>query len=461
MRWTEAFRPIRMSRVAIVASRARLRETLVALAGSGIVDIDRRGEAETTAVRTAGAQGVLATPTLLASSADVEDLERAERWDLLAGELELRRVAAQAVEHRGVAILIGWAPESAVPPLSELLASTGASVVELVHPARAEPPTMMIGPRFARPLRPLVDTYGTVPYADIDPSLFAGLSYAAMFGIMFGDVGHGLILAVLGLALRNSSRSWLQPLRRAWGLIVVAGLASAAGGALYGDVFGPTNILPALWLKPSEQPVPLLTAGLIVGAVLLGLSYCIGMANRWREGGPLMLILASSGIAGASLYAGGAALVAGAALAVVPLQIAGIVVAGVGLALLFGGFLLTSGGGVAGFTQAAVELLDTVIRTIVNAVSFVRLAAFGLAHAIVGTIVLAATAALAASGGAGLVLAAIVFVVGNVLAFGLEGLVAGLQALRLEYYELFSRVFAGVGRPFAPWRLPISSAEGP
>jgi V/A-type H+-transporting ATPase subunit I len=55
------------------------------------------------------------------------------------------------------------------------------------------------------------------------------------------------------------------------------------------------------------------------------------------------------------------------------------------------------------------------------------------------------------------------FTIGNALAFGLEALVAGVQALRLEYYELFSRVLAGQGRPFRPWHVPMerSSTQQP
>ena len=58
-------------------------------------------------------------------------------------------------------------------------------------------------------------------------------------------------------------------------------------------------------------------------------------------------------------------------------------------------------------------------------------------------------------GGAFAVLAIGLFVVGNALAFGLEALVAAIQALRLEYYELFSRVFITQGRIFRPWRVPV------
>jgi hypothetical protein len=57
------------------------------------------------------------------------------------------------------------------------------------------------------------------------------------------------------------------------------------------------------------------------------------------------------------------------------------------------------------------------------------------------------------------VVAAALLIAGNALAFALEGLVAAVQAIRLEYYELFSRVFVAEGRAFRPWRLRIDSGE--
>jgi V/A-type H+-transporting ATPase subunit I len=102
---------------------------------------------------------------------------------------------------------------------------------------------------------------------------------------------------------------------------------------------------------------------------------------------------------------------------------------------------------------AVVELVDLVIRLCSNVVSFARLAAFGLTHAALGAVVWQATTAVSGSW-LGTAVAVLVFVVGNAVTFGLEALVAGVQALRLEYYELFSRVFAVEGRPFQPWVLP-------
>jgi len=128
-----------------------------------------------------------------------------------------------------------------------------------------------------------------------------------------------------------------------------------------------------------------------------------------------------------------------------------------GLALAAVGFLAEAGGGGAGRFQASVEVFDLVVRLVSNVVSFTRLAAFGLTHAALGLLVWEGARALWRHGGVFTVAAVIVFAAGTALAFGLEGLVAAIQALRLEYYELFSRVFVAQGRPFRPWHVPTAT----
>jgi len=139
----------------------------------------------------------------------------------------------------------------------------------------------------------------------------------------------------------------------------------------------------------------------------------------------------------------------------------GLVVAVTGLVLAYVGFLANASGGGAGVTQATVELFDTVLRLGTNLVSFARLAAFGLTHAALGLVVWDATVGLWRDGGVLVLAAVVVLLLGNTVAFALEALVAGVQALRLEYYELFSRVFDLEGRPFRPWRIPVESQEVP
>ena len=94
-----------------------------------------------------------------------------------------------------------------------------------------------------------------------------------------------------------------------------------------------------------------------------------------------------------------------------------------------------------------------------NVVSFTRLAAFGLTHAALGLLVWEGTRALWHRGGLLSVAALVVFAAGTILAFSLEALVAAIQALRLEYYELFSRVFVAQGVPFRPWHVPVASVR--
>ena len=129
-----------------------------------------------------------------------------------------------------------------------------------------------------------------------------------------------------------------------------------------------------------------------------------------------------------------------------------------GVVLLATGLVLRAGPGVGGVVEAAVELFDSLVRLVTNSVSFARLAAFGLVHAAIGAVVWQVTSALWGRG-LGTVLAIVVFVVGTAVAFALEVLVIGIQALRLEYYELFSKVFVGEGRRFRPWRLHVASAQ--
>ncbi len=457
--------PARMSRVAVVAPAARLREALVTLADVGVVELagtlpSPSGEAleALRRLQRQGRDGDSPEPRLSAEPSDPEVLERLGAADLLAGEVELERRVEAAVRHGSFAGLVGWTPTAELERLSAELGRAGAVAVELPRPSWVEPPTLLAARRLAQPFRPLVETYGHARYADIDPTPFAAFSFVLMFGMMFGDLGHGLLLALLALALRRVRRGRLLPFRRVWPLPFAAGLSAALFGLLYGEFFGPTGLAPALWLDPVEDPISLLAAAVAVGAALLAQSYAIGTINRWREEGASGALVAPSGIAGACVFLGGGLAGAGWYFTVPLLGITGGAVAGAGVLLLSTGFLVEAGRGALAVTQATIEVVDAVVRIGASAISFTRLAAFGLMHAALAAIVWDGASA-AWGNGSGAVLAVLVFAVGNALAFSLEVLVAGVQALRLEYYELFSRIFAGEGHAFAPWHIPLAPGK--
>jgi V/A-type H+-transporting ATPase subunit I len=280
-----------------------------------------------------------------------------------------------------------------------------------------------------------------------------------MFGMMFGDVGHGVILVLVGLLLRSGRVSRLAKLERAWRFVTGAGLVSVVFGALYGEAFGPTGLVPVLWLEPLSSPVPLMLTALIIGAAMLAGAYALGTINRVREGGWGYALYARSGIAGSLLFLAVGLLAWGLISDIRPVLVTGVVLAATALAFIFIGLLVDAGGGATGVFQAIVEGVDTVIRLGSNVVSFARLAAFGLTHAALLTVVWNGTTGLWAPDWHA-VPAIAVFLVGNALTFALEALVAGIQALRLEYYELFSRIFQSEGRPFRPWK-PLLPSAGP
>jgi V/A-type H+-transporting ATPase subunit I len=458
-----------MQRVAVLAPRATLRDVLARVADEGCVAFADPGglapnghgaggptdPASARLARLARLEVGDTRPVVAATAPDLDDCERRGRLDLIAGEAEVARRVAQSVARGEVCGLPGWAPSSAVERLAERIRPLGAVVVPLPRPRAAQPPTLLPETGPGRPFAPLVETYATVPYADINPSLVAGLAYVAMFGMMFADAGHGILLLLLALVVRQQWWPRLRGLHPAWVFLAGAGAASVVFGVLYGEFFGPTGVIPALWLKPLEHPVELLAAAVAIGAVLLAAAYALGSVNRYREGGWRQTLYAPSGLAGSALFLGLGGIAGGLYAQADWAVWLGGAVAACGLVAAYAGLFTAAGGGGGGAVEAGVELFDLVVRLGSNLVSFARLAAFGLTHAALAAVVWTATVALWDRGGLGLVAAVAVFVVGTAVAFGLEGLIAAIQALRLEYYELFSRVFATEGVPFRPWHVPM------
>jgi V/A-type H+-transporting ATPase subunit I len=457
--------PARMVRIALVAPEGRLRELLATVADSGVVELvgplpPPEGEALEALRRMERKRpsGQPLQPHVLPETPDVGELERSSARDLLAGEVELQRRAASAVRHNSFAGFVGWTPESELALLSARLAPIGGAVAELPKPAWVDPPTLLRPARLVRPFRPIVETYGAARYEDVDPTPFAAVAFVLMFGMMFGDVGDGLLLALLGLLLRRA-RGRFARFRPAWPLVVACGLSGVFFGLLYGECFGPTGLVPTLWFNPLDDPLRLLVAALVVGAVLLTISYAIGIVNRWRETGAVAALVAPSGIAGFLVFIGLVLTVASLVSGATPLAVVGLIALVVGAVLLALGFLVEAGSGPTAVTQVTVEVVDAVVRVGANTISFTRLAAFGVMHGALTAIVFDAASALWGIGVVASILAIAVFVVGNAAAFALEAFVAGIQALRLEYYELFSRIFAGEGRAFSPWWIPLATPK--
>ena len=471
MSWLDTAVPVRMKRVALVAADEALRDVLVRVADSAVVEIGpAAGEAGNLDAPGGGAgspgeaarrlqrSGQPAPDAVLCPSRpDLDALERAGRYDLLAGEVQLEAYAGTALRRSGASALAGWIPARQMAALAASVAEVGGAVVPLPYPPGVQPPTLVAGRPLRRSVSPLVQTYGTVPYADIVPIWLAWAAYVLMFGMMFGDVGEGIMLIGVAAALRAGRPGWARRFRQAWPFVGGAGVAATICGLLYGECFGPTGLVPTLWLSPLDHALTLLLVAVGIGTVMLSGAFALGVVNRWREGGWPSALYAPSGVAGIMVFLGAGIMAGGWYFRQDLLLALGGFLGLAGLALAAVGFLAEAGGGGVGRLQASVEVFDLVVRLGSNVISFARLAAFGLTHAALGLLVWEGTRALWRHGGVFTVAAVIVFAAGTALVFGLEGLVAAIQALRLEYYELFSRVFVDQGRPFRPWHVPTAT----
>jgi V/A-type H+-transporting ATPase subunit I len=247
---------------------------------------------------------------------------------------------------------------------------------------------------------------------------------------MFGDVGQGAVICLVGIVLGRRI-----PLTR---MLVPGGIMAIVFGVLFGSVFCREDIIPALWIRPMDDPITILLTAVIVGSAIITVGLLLdaiqmhwrGEARRWwaqRVG-----LLTS--------YAG---------LLISFVRTEGLVVASVGAAwFIVGAAALTAKGRLLAMIQAAGEFVEQSLRLLVNTVSFARIGAFALAHAGLSVAIIVMAQA------SGRVTYWIVLVVGNILVLVLEGLVVSIQTTRLLLFEFFIRFLTATGREFKPLPPP-------
>lgn len=388
--------------------------------------------------------------------------------------------AAQNCSHTDRAVLLtGWIPQARSPELQRRLhdVTAGCCAVELVEAADSaenEIPVLMTAPRWLHPFQNLVRAYGLPRYGELEPTLFLAASFILMFGAMFGDLGHGAVLAFAGLiGIR------IAKLKETGWLLLWAGGASAVFGAIYGSCFGLAAFKRfALWHDPLEgNPMHLMLAAVAIGMALISLSLILNIINRFRYRDFLDGCLGERGIAGLVFYWGALYLLVKfpqldshhllwpvlVGLVVLP-AFAWLMKAPLQLLQRRGGEHAPNPANTwfAVITESFVTGFETILCFFANTISFVRLAAYAMSHAALLLAALLVANAVKQSPAAGTLLATLVIIMGNAIAIVLEGVIAAVQALRLEYYEFFSRFFSGDGRPFHPFCLQTKTvAETP
>ena len=317
--------------------------------------------------------------------------------------------------------------------------------------------------------QPFLEMYGLPAYNEKDPSLFMALTYCLFFGIMFGDLGQGLCLALIGLVLARWKGMWLG------GIITCCGLSGALFGCVYGSVFGFEDIRPGFKIMEGttfaglgvvSNVLLLLVLSICLGVFMLLLVMVINILNGIRQKNYEKILFGPNGAAGIVFYAGLlTAAVSTLAFGVnlfTPAYVLPVLILPLVLMLLREplSHLLAKNPHWREFSVGEVlgtgffELFETLLSYLTNTLSFMRVGAYAITH--VGLMLVVHMLA-GLAGGVGGPAGILILVLGNAFVMGFEGLLVGIQVLRLEFYELFGRFYDDGGIPFVPKKIDYAA----
>ncbi len=330
-------------------------------------------------------------------------------------------------------------------------------------------PTKLKNSWLARPFEVLVKLYGTPNYREVDPTGFLAIAYMFLFGAMFGDLGQGFVFWLAGVVIVRRPR-----MASIGGVLKRIGVASMIFGVIYDSVFGIEHAishfltetlglhsLAVIFLRPIENTNLMLMLSIVVGVVFLLISFGYSIYNKLKNGDVKEGLFGRNGLNGLVLFIallaiGGMVYFSWPSWAIR----LGVLVVGICVLLLIireplSNYMakklpLYHEGAGAYYTEAGFELLETFLGMLSNGISFIRVGAFALNH--VGLFIAFQTIAQMIGNGVGNVA---MFILGNALVIGLEGLIVFIQGLRLVYYEMFSKFYAGDGKPFVGMRVDM------
>lgn len=337
--------------------------------------------------------------------------------------------------------------------------------------------------KFVKSFERIIFSYGAPVYGTIDPTPFVAIFFTILFGIMFGDLGQGLVILLAGIlmackVIKVGGWNKFAP------IFMAIGITSSFMGLLTGEVFSNETWLkpfsywvtglfgtphaPILTLMPSSDPSSIKAmfgvfgVAVAIGFVINTIGLILNMINNFIRKNYAEAIFGKNGLAGAVFFWYIIVLILRIVLTHHAIAAYDWVI--IGVSLFFAAFaepfenlvegkrpLLENGFGTY-VISSIVEVIEVISGYLSNTVSFVRVGAFALSHAVLGYVILILTEM---CGGQGSIAGIVVMIAGNAVIIVLEGMIVAIQVIRLQYYEFFSKFFHETGSEFKPFKFEI------
>ncbi len=402
---------------------------------------------------------------IISQQAKEEILKAYSKLIYLHGTFELRKKVGFL---SGKFYMKGFVPKKDKEKFSQLMQGFDSLTVTFMPPdtdANCTPPTILKNSRLTRPFRMLVEMYGLPNYDGFNPTAFVAVTYTLLFGIMFGDLGQGFLVVLLGLIVGKKIN------KDAGSIMKRCGFSSMIFGTLYGSVFGYEEVLDPVFEKIGIDFLPLkafketgfiLITAVGIGVGLIILSMMINIYIGFKQKNYEKAIFGCNGIAGLVFYSSLAVGLVGTMMfdmkiMSTPFIIFLIVIPLVcifcrvpfSIALKYKKFRLSADEEekmtIGGFiVENFFEMFEFLLSYISNTMSFLRVGGFVLSHAGMMLVVMTLMDMVSATA------QPFVLVIGNAFVMAMEGMIVAIQIIRLEFYEIFSRFNESDGVPFEP-----------
>ncbi len=362
-----------------------------------------------------------------------------------------------------LASIKGFVPQKKFDTLAKKISENlngKALVLENEHIPDADPPTMVSHNRFVKPFEEITKLYGVPHYNELDPTPIIAITFPLIFGLMFGDIGHGLLLLIGGATLGTLIKKG-QAIKNVCWILATCGVGAIIAGILFGEFFG-IEVFAPIWFSPFDNVLMFLIFSLFVGVIQIVSGLVLEMVDFLFKHNVVDVVLTS--VPKIAFYLGSVSLVAlyqldfGAwfsgpiLLAIVPFAVLvfGKPIFSVAKRLTWNSIEIPSEQ--TSFGERLFESGDLVTRLLSNTISYTRILALLMAHWALILVVYTVAGLIGSASILTVILSGIIIVAGNIFVLALEGLIVFIHTMRLHFYEWFSKFYLGTGTPFTPFK---------